>query len=700
GGPMAGSAFGPPGTAPGAGFPAQGFGSGPGPADSGFGSGPVGSGSGPLGLVEEPAAPRPETDAHDSDSPAGDDEEEAEEEEADKPGGDTRLDKSGRKGAKTKNRGAARRDEAREPLPVGKIVAVLGALLFVVGVGGGVAWYLIRSHRIDTNLAKGDDAHGKKDWKAARGFYQSVIDDQADNERAVARRKDCDEKLEAILLDEEADGRIKRSRDCTDPTMAINALGEDSSKERVLNEEQKKKLAARVDVLVATARAKRRLAEQLKRTGKKIEATKTLEDAAASLEQADQVKNASGQSDPIVLLEKVRLLEQRKAPNLEIAQRLSDLATADPEGWCGHYAKGRKESPPTVTNTVKLEEAILQFNVAIRSAPDKRLIPEAYYWRGKTKLRASAAARREAKKDFQDAIDANPDDWRAYVELAKLVLDENTGIGDAAPLVQKGMALAPDEPEVLGLQGELLYQQKRSDESYKVLSDAIRADATLVRARRFRAYISIERKLANPGSALPNEFQDDLEQAINAFQDDLRLRDARARERYTRQKWREALPDFDAILTPEARKTGEPGNVADLLRARAFCHIKLRDFQKAITDCEDAIKLDPSNGTGYRFLGTVQLEHGNPLFAIDAFNKASQLLQGEDKNDALILRAEAKEKARKTQEAFDDLSAFLEQNPKSKFLKRATEARNRCETELQKQKDVPPPSTPPEGGQK
>ena len=31
---------------------------------------------------------------------------------------------------------------------------------------------------------------------------------------------------------------------------------------------------------------------------------------------------------------------------------VADLAQADPEGWCGHYAKGRKESPPTVTNTV------------------------------------------------------------------------------------------------------------------------------------------------------------------------------------------------------------------------------------------------------------------------------------------------------------------------------------------------------------
>jgi len=51
----------------------------------------------------------------------------------------------------------------------------------------------------------------------------------------------------------------RRAREAQDPNLAINALSEES-KEQPLNEDQRKKLGARVDMLVALARSKRRLA--------------------------------------------------------------------------------------------------------------------------------------------------------------------------------------------------------------------------------------------------------------------------------------------------------------------------------------------------------------------------------------------------------------------------------------------------------
>src|SRR5581483_8099251 len=158
----------------------------------------------------------------------------------------TRIEDS-RKGKgkkKTKARAAAasgRTDEPREPLPVGKIAMVLGAIVFVLGIGGGVAFYLYRTHKIEDNLSKADQFYEKKEWKSAREHYQKVLDISADNERAQARRKDCDDKLDALFLDDEAQKRIKKSREMVDPNGAINALSEDS-KEQPLNEDQRKKL--------------------------------------------------------------------------------------------------------------------------------------------------------------------------------------------------------------------------------------------------------------------------------------------------------------------------------------------------------------------------------------------------------------------------------------------------------------------------
>ncbi len=287
---------------------------------------------------------------------------------------------------------------------------------------------------------------------------------------------------------------------------------------------------------------------------------------------------------------------------------------------------------------------------------------------------------------------ADEEDWRTVVARAKRLLDEGKGPAKVAPLVKRALELAPpDQPEVQALSGELLYLQRKNDEAYRVLSGAIKADGSLTRARRVRAYISIDRRLQ--GMQVTSEFLEDLDAAIEAYPDDLRLHDARARERYTRQKWREALVDFDVILAPEARKLGDKNVIADMLRARAYCHIKLRQFDKAIADCNDAIELSPKNGAGHRFLGILHMEHGDPSKAIDAFDAAAKLLQGEDRNDARILCIEAKEKTGDLAGAIADIEKFLEENPKSKFVKRATEALDRVrsanEKRLEKKDEKP-----------
>jgi tetratricopeptide (TPR) repeat protein len=656
-----------------------------GPAPSAFGSQPSSEGAAPSAFVEpsSPSGFRADTNVEASARQPGAAVPAPPE---DKPA-ETRIDAS-RKGPVKQPKGKAgrgRRDEIEEPSeprPMGRILAIALSIAVIVGTAAFVGSWLLKGRRIEENLTKADQAYDKKDWKAAHDLYVKVLADEKDNERALARRKDCDELIEKALLEDEAKERLRLSLAATDPNEAVNVLLDDPK----LNEEQKRKLSARVDILVGLARAKRRLAETLHRQSKKLDEQKQLEEANAELDQAEQVKNAAGQCEAIVYLERVRLLEQRKAPNLEIAQRLSDLAQADPDGWCGEYAKGRKESPLTVNNSnaAKLEQAILQFDAALRDAPDPKRLPEAYYWRGKAKLRASASRKKEAKKDFQDGIDANPDDFRNYIELSKILLEEGAAAKEVGVLVDKAVLLAPDDPEVLALNGEVSYLQGRPDDpTYKMLSDALRVDGSLVRARRIRTYISIDRHLKAPNNPYPAEFHDDLDRSLlpDAFPDDVKLHEARARDQYAQKQWSKAIPDFDVVLAPDHVKGRSESFLADVYAARGFCYLEVHDWDKARVDCEQAVKLGPSNGRSWRDLGVARRNLQMALPALEALTTAIGLLKGEEKVQATLLRAESYAKARTYDKAIADLSDLLRDYPGSKYAKEIADLKARCEKE-------------------
>ncbi len=670
-------AFGAPGFESPPGFGEPGFGSAP-PAfgSPGFGSdvpssSPFGAGSAqPVETGEEPTLG---ADRRDPD--------------------DTRLDRDGKPASQKRPRNTtpAVISDVEPGSRAGKIVAVLLLLLVVAGAATGGTFFYLRYRRIQDNLVKGDDAYDKKDWKAAREAYAAVLGDDKENDRATARRKDCEDQLERVLLDDEAATRLRLSGDARGPEEAVNAL-QNERKERSLTDDLKKKLMARSDMQVGIARAKRRFADLLRRQNKKMEAGTLLDEASKALDVAEQAKNADGKPDPLVLLERVRLVEQRKAPNFEIGSRLTELMTADPDGWCGHYARGRKESVPTVTGAAALEAAITQFDVALKGAPSPKALPEGLYWRGKAKLRASAQRRKEVKKDFQDSIAAAGDDWRPQVELAKILIDEGA-VREAAGFVQTASQLAADEPEVQAIEGELLYTQRRLDEAAQRLGAAIRAEpTTLVRARRTRVFIAVDKR--DKGEPYPPEFQEDLEQALAAFPDDPKLHTARARDRMSKQQWRDALGDLDAALAPEVRKSIAEREVLQDLVYRGRCFIKLDQWDKAVADLEAASKGAPEDPLILQFLGFARLGQKQPLIAIDIFTKVLPKLQGNERIGILIVRAEAKELAKMYDKAIEDLDTALKENPIERDAAKANFLRKRCADALAKQ--GPPEKKPDE----
>ncbi len=658
--PAAPAAF---GSGPGSEFgsgPGTNFGSGPGSSPDPFGGGSAfGSNPGSTPLVAAPAGPGDTNRQSTAASEPVESPPEEEEEQDNKKRPRTRVDRS-------KQRPGIEDEEEKPPIPWGKVLLFVIPVVLAIAAGAvGIKFYL-RSQRIETNSVKGDAAYDKKDWKAARDAYAAVLGDAKDDEKALARKKECDEKLEQLKLDAEADRRIKSALAAADASTAANLLAEDS-KDQPLSEDEKKKFLARVDVCVAIAAAKRRLADQYRHQGRTADSARLLDEASESLDVADRIKDQNQQSPPTSMLERVRVFETRRPPSaLEISKTLHDLAQWFPDDWCGLYAKGR-QSLAQATDRTKVDAAITAFGQAIMNAPEKGL-PEGWYWRGVAKLK-SPSYHREARKDFEDAVQKNGEDFRGYVELAKLLLDEDktATLADVDALVKQAFERAPDEAEVLGLQAEVYYRQKRPADAVSAATNALRSNPALARAHKVRAYVAIDADKEGVQKTFPPEFAEDLERALAETPNDLILVAARVHQRLVHGQFKEALKDLDVLLQPDARKDKDPSYVALLLlyKAEAAFNLKTQDGYMTCKAAADELQqFDPQNGGSYLWYGALFL--GQPR-ALEALDKAVSLLKGSYKAQAYVYRADTNRILKNFAKAKDDLDRCDREFPTFKW---------------------------------
>jgi tetratricopeptide (TPR) repeat protein len=557
---------------------------------------------------------------------------------------------------------------AKPPSAAGKIVVAI----FLVVVFGGAAVFggltFLKGKKIKKMFEGADAAYDKKDWQAAFDAYQEILGEDKDQDRAAQRRNECRLALEAARMENEATARLAKAAAAANPTDTLKALIEDSSG---LSEENQKQILARPEFLVASTRARRRLAGEQRRQGKRDDAAKTLDEAVKAVETTSNPKLLLL---PEVALERLRLCDAKRSSTAEIAQRLKEVLQQDADGWCGKIAKGR-----SALAVGRYDDAISWFDGAIEKAGDPKRVSDVYLFRARAKV--STPRKPEAKADLDKAVELDPDDPRAYVELAKLALDVDKDPAAANAQVQKALERGPEDADVLTLEGELALADKKVDEASKKIGDAIKLDSHSTRARRARALIAIA------GSKTYPEMEQDLEAAIGEYPDDATLRLTRGNIRFDKKLWNDAAIDLDVYLKVH-------GFDATARHKHATACLNLRRWDDAKKDLDEVIANDPKDGQAYCERGTIAVTKGAGADAIDDLGKAIDLLTGDAKAEPTLERAIANYQASHFQESLDDASEYLKSWPQGAHASQAMQYKRDSEARLSPKRPDPKKEAP------
>ncbi|GHV89343.1 hypothetical protein AGMMS50267_17030 [Spirochaetia bacterium] len=134
---------------------------------------------------------------------------------------------------------------------------------------------------------------------------------------------------------------------------------------------------------------------------------------------------------------------------------------------------------------------------------------------------------------------------------------------------------------------------------------------------------------------------------------------------YEKQKdYSKAIIDFTHIFS---LKDSYLYAEAYVYRARVL--YKIKEYDKAISDCKSAIKIDPSFEESFIILGTIYQEIGKDKESIQCFSKA--ILLDSENNLAFMFRGDIYKKLGRYKNAISDYKAVLELDPKNEYVKKS-----------------------------
>jgi len=126
----------------------------------------------------------------------------------------------------------------------------------------------------------------------------------------------------------------------------------------------------------------------------------------------------------------------------------------------------------------------------------------------------------------------------------------------------------------------------------------------------------------------------------------------RALRNRDQKNYREAIADFTKVLSISPEKGGSRVNynMDQIYYDRARCYENLKDYDKAILDYSNILKLDPDADEAYLLRGQCKAAQGRWQAAIDDYDLSIKLMIDPVKTPYLV-RAEAYEKVGKPQQA-------------------------------------------------
>lgn len=304
----------------------------------------------------------------------------------------------------------------------------------------------------------------------------------------------------------------------------------------------------------------------------------------------------------------------------------------------------------------KTEQAIRECKALLaadpRSAPAHMLLGLAYRAQGSDAMIA------DAKAEFQQALDLDPELLWARFYLARLYLDQ--GLGEKArEQLERGLKQSPGLPAFLSLLGEVRRQLGDPGASLELNRKALEADATMIPPHYFLALADLDLKqeqaamaefeiVIHSPYATPEMYNalaslyikkqrfaeaEDLCRkaiALDRSQPDAYLNLARVyNARHASDKALEAL----RAALPQGKDFPTSGYYqelqADLAVERAIAYTAKKMYTRAIAEYARALDFDPGRAAIHRRLAELYLQKGDPARAALHTKEADKLEKGQ-----------------------------------------------------------------------
>ncbi|KAI4736649.1 TPR-like protein [Aureobasidium sp. EXF-12298] len=167
----------------------------------------------------------------------------------------------------------------------------------------------------------------------------------------------------------------------------------------------------------------------------------------------------------------------------------------------------------------------------------------------------------QAEKGLGSTV-TRPRKWALLRGEAYLKMGNVNALGDAQNIAMSLLRNNSADPEALVLRGRALYAQGENDKALQHFRQAISCDPDFKDAVK---YLRMVQKL------------DRTKEEGNSY--------------FKSGKYEQAVETYTSALEIDPQNRGTNSKI---LQNRALCYTKLKEWQKAIEDCERALKLDPS----------------------------------------------------------------------------------------------------------
>lgn len=218
----------------------------------------------------------------------------------------------------------------------------------------------------------------------------------------------------------------------------------------------------------------------------------------------------------------------------------------------------------------------------------------------------------QALEHYRRAAALDPQQEEPRRALLALLLEKDDVAG-ADDVLKELRALAPNDPTLLRLEGEVRLRQGKNEEAVAAYEDYLKAQpgdaAVHVRVGRlYRELGQPEKALEHFAAAGPTSAAGSSDASTQASLEE------RAETLAALKRWNEAIPLYQQALTHD------PQN-AQLHAALGYALLENRNFREAVAELTEALKLDPQPVETYNHLASALYLSGDLPAAIETLDR-------------------------------------------------------------------------------